>query len=250
MSSWYINPSCSENIQKAFNNIQAVLSLKEGTLISSSSISRVIRYSFDNKNYYIKHYFSRGKGLRKFFGRSKWKAEYENLIFCRQLNINVPTLIAYGNKNNMGRNFHGIIITEEVPTAIDLKKMALHHPEIFRKKRWRRGIIKIIADYVSLLHRHHFMHYDLQWRNILVTPSITTPTVYLFDIPSGRVCKYFFSRMIKRDFFNLYKSAVIFLSRTDQLRFYLLYHSISRLTQKDKSIIKLLIAYYRKKEII
>jgi len=250
MSHWYINPHCSENIQKIFQNIAEVLSLKEGTLVSSSSVSRVIRYSYDNKNYYIKHYFSRGKGLRKFFGRSKWKAECDNLIFCHALNIPVPTLIAYGSKNHFFRNFHGIIITEEVPDAIDLKKIAMHHPHIFEKKIWRREIIKIIATYVSLLHQHHFMHYDLQWRNILVTTSIREPKVYLFDMPSGRICKYFFSRMLKRDFFNLYKSAVIFLSRTDQLRFYLMYYSIERLTKKDKYIIKSLIAYYRRKEAI
>ncbi|HEX2548845.1 MAG TPA: lipopolysaccharide kinase InaA family protein, partial [Gammaproteobacteria bacterium] len=133
--------------------------------------------------------------------------------------------------------------------AIDLKKIALHHPEIFQNKRWRRKIIEIIANYVALLHKNHFMHYDLQWRNILVTKTLIQPQVYLFDMPSGRICKYFFSRMIKRDFFNLYKSAVFFLSRTDQLRFYLLYHSIQRLSAADKIKIKTLIAYYQRKEL-
>ena len=70
--------------------------------------------------------------------------------------------------------------------------MTLEYPEVFRIKLWRRQVMRILATYVALLHTKKFLHYDLQWRNILVTKSPINPSVYLFDIPCGRVRKYFF----------------------------------------------------------
>jgi tRNA A-37 threonylcarbamoyl transferase component Bud32 len=144
--------------------------------------------------------------------------------------------------------FDGIIITEEVKNATDLKNMAIQFSSIFQHKLWRIEVIKTIAHYVATLHKEKFLHYDLQWRNILVTKSPSAPEVFFFDIPSGRIRQYFFSLVSKRDFYNLYKSAVLFLSRTDQLRFYLWYQSASRLTKQHKKHIKKMIAYYHHKE--
>lgn len=251
MTSWYINKNYPIEIQNAFSDIDKVLSIKNGEVISTSSISRVIKYTINNKNFYIKHYFSKGKKFRKYFGRPRWKAEWENLAFCKQLNISVPNVIAYGVKK-LWYHFkasEGVLITEEVPDAIDLKTIAHKHAYLFKHHTWRKQVISIVANYIKTMHQVSFIHYDLQWRNILVSTCPDAPNVYLFDIPSGRKRSFSFKHGVIRDFYNLYKNAWKFLSRTDCLRFYLLYKNQSSLNDQDKSHIKKIVEYFVRKEL-
>lgn len=251
MTSWYINKNYPTEIQNAFSDIEKVLSIKEGEIVSASSISQVIKYTVKNKNFYIKHYFSRGKKLRKYFGRPRWRAEWENLVFCKQLNICVPNIIAYGVKKRWfnTKASAGVIITEEVANALDLKTIATEHGHLLKQPTWRRQLITIIASYIKSMHQVNFIHYDLQWRNILVTTHSNTPQVYLFDIPSGRKRRFSFKHGVIRDFYNLYKNAWKFLSRTDCLRFYLLYKGKTALNNEDKAHIKEILDYFARKEL-
>ena len=98
------------------------------------------------------------------------------------------------------------------------------------------------------MHKEKFIHYDLQWRNILVTRSLNAPQIYLFYIPSGRKRRFSFKHGVIRDFYNLYKSAYQFLSRTDCLRFYLLYKNKIALNNQDKKHIKEILSYFARKE--
>lgn len=250
MARWYINPSYSEDIQNVFANSDKVLSIKEGQLISASSISRVIKFTTHGINFYIKHYFTKGKRLRKFFGRPRFKAEWENLAFCKKLNILVPNVVAYGVKKNPFslKAREGFIITEEVPNATDLVNLVNEYPHLLKNLAWRRRVMIIIAGYVRSMHAVNFIHYDLQWRNILVTRSFDCPQVYLFDIPSGRKRRYSFKNGVIRDFYNLYKTAHKFLSRTECLRFYLLYKNKTALNHEDKVHIKQILTYFARKE--
>lgn len=251
MSSWFINKDYPVEIQQAFANVDKVLDIKEGMLISSSSISQVIKYSINKRQFYIKHYFSKGKKLKKYFGRSRCRSEWKNLIFCKKLHIKTPNIVAYGEKKKwFGLKMHyGIIITEEVPNADNAKSIAFNSPDLLKQVSWRRKAISIMSNYLKSMHAKKFIHYDLQWRNILITKSIKNPEVYLFDIPSGKIWNFSLEHGIKRDFYNLYKNAYRFLSRTDQLRFYLNYKNSSSLTKQDKQHIKKILTYYYRKEM-
>ena len=52
-------------------------------------MSRLVRIEADQSAYYVKCYASRGRGLRRFMGRSRIRAEWENLQWFRA--IGVPT---------------------------------------------------------------------------------------------------------------------------------------------------------------
>lgn len=250
MPSWFINKECSPDIQDAFSHFDKIIDLKNSEVVSSSSISQVSKLLINNKIFYIKQYHARGKKLRKWYGRSRCRAEWLNLIFCRDLGIKVPKLVAYGERKAslLSNSYHGIIITEEVKNATDLKSIAINNVDLIKKRNWRRQVITILAEYVRKLHQNYFIHYDLQWRNILVTNS-NDPNVFLFDIPCGRIRMFSYNHGIKRDFYNLYKSAKQYINRTDILRFYLYYKNSIKLTPSDKQFIKKIILYYNKKEI-
>lgn len=248
MKNWYVNPEYPLDIQAAFSDISQVASLT-GEIISQSSFSKVIKSTICNRCFYIKHYFARGKGLRKFLGRSRARAEWENLNLLRSLAIPVPMLVAYGECKNLfgDKHYHGVMVTEAIPHAYDLRMIAQDHPAYFQNKAWRKKIIQIIARYMAILHHHQFIHYDLLWRNILVTRDIDDPKVYFIDIPSGRVQHLLFNQRIKRDFYTLHKMAKQYLSRTDQLRFYLTYRNSIHLSDQDKFFIRKLFIYIKRK---
>jgi len=249
MKNWYVNHDYLPDVKKDFSNFEKVLTLKSGEIISQSSIGYVIKYITQDHTFYIKVFLSRGKKWRKIFGRSRYHAEKDNLIFCKNLGINTPDIVAFGHQTKWwGLRFKmGILVTAEVKKAVNFKEIALHHPDFFRQSQWRLATLKQIATYVALLHQRNFLHYDLQWRNILVTLQ-PTPQVYFFDMPSGRLYNFFLKYHLKRDFFNLYKSAILFLSKTDQLRFYLYYKNQKSLSQEDKHLIKKWVSYYLHKE--
>lgn len=251
MNTWYINKDYPLETQRAFANLDTVLAIKEGIFVSTSSISKVVRYSFNNRNFYIKYYFSPGKSLRRFFGRSRIRCEWENISFCKELNIKVPNVVAYGEQLNKFGIIPsmGVIVTEEIPNAISLRMIAHKHRELFNQHKWRKQVIQIVADYLRRLHNKKFIHYDLQWRNILVTTNVNNPEVYFFDIPCGRVRKFLFNNSTKRDFYCLYKNAVRFLSKTESLGFYMLYNNITHLSSSHKEDIRKIMRYFKRKKL-
>jgi tRNA A-37 threonylcarbamoyl transferase component Bud32 len=227
-------------IIKWIQTLDIKLLRKTAEIVSQSSLSIVFKVKFDKRVFYIKFYFKQGK---------RWQRECQNLNFCANLNIPTPVLVYFKKTSRFFNLFfkQGIIVTEEIPNAIDLKKIAIENHSMFQLKSWRHIILKKIASYVAILHKHSFLHYDLQWRNILVSIE-PRPQVYFFDMPSGKLRRFFFNFYKRRDFYNLYKSAVQFLSRSDQLRFYFYYTKTTHLTPQDKINLKRWIQYYRKKE--
>lgn len=250
MSTWFINTNYPLEIQNAFANMDKVLALK-GEEISLSSISRVIKCTVHDKVFYIKHYFSNGKKLKKYFGRTRWQTEWKNILFCKNLQINVPNLIAYGEIKPWYsfKASQGVIVTEEISNATNLRTIVTRQSITMQNTPLRRKVISIVADYLRTMHDAKFINYDLQWRNILLTANIDTPKVYLFDMPSGGIRRFSFKRGVIRDFFNLYKNAHWSLSRTDQLRFYLQYRNATSLSRDDKVHIKQILTYFWTKKI-
>jgi len=234
-----------EGEKALFSTLQNTLQLK-GTRLSKDPISFVERVSHQDATYYIKVYTRNGKGLRRYLGRGRLQGEWENLLYFSQLDIPIPRIVAYGQIKRHGRFKIGALITEEVSHSDDLQSLAKKNPQKFRDRSWVKAILRQTADYTSRLHRHGFIHWDLKWRNILVsTEDATQPKVFFFDCPLGKTRRgWLRSRGIVKDLACLDKVAKKALSRTQRLRFFKYYEKIDRLTPSHKRNILQIINFF------
>jgi len=141
------------------------------------------------------------------------------------------------------------LITEEVPCSTDLYEIVKHNPEKFKNKSWRCRVLDLLAEYLSKLHKKHFVHSDLNWRNILISEKRKEPEVYFFDMPlARRRFDFSFKHFVLKDLAMLDRVAREVLSRTDRMRFYLKYCARRTLTAQDKTHIAKIQAYIDKKQ--
>ena len=137
----------------------------------------------------------------------------------------VPTLdaVAWGTIRDYGILRATCIVTRAIPDSEDLEQFAQNHwcsmtpPE---RSCAIREISSEIIKYLQLAHRRHFFHYDLKWRNILVTKD--EQGVYRctwIDSPKGRYLWLRHGRGQMVDLSALARLALSYLSRTQRLRF-------------------------------
>ncbi len=248
---WTLTKTYSPAVLDAFSSLEKVFSLAEGEIVSQDSICSVTKIKIDNRWFYIKRYKEAGKGLRKYIGRSRCRAEWENLEICQQLKINTPKVVAYGEESwlfNFNEPRRAVLITEAVENAVDLEKMMDDHPEFFAHPAWRKKVSNILADYIGRLHKYDFIHRDFKARNILISKDVDNPKVYFFDMPAGdQVSSLKLTHGLKKDLFLLDRSIGKKISRSEKLRFYLVYKVIPRLTKAEKRFIRGIYRFYKRK---
>lgn len=245
MTSWCLNPDYQDSeAEREFCSIGAVFAL-EGDIVSSDTLSCVLRVSIDGKRYYVKRYFSNGKnivrrwfGLRGLIGPQRIQTEWRNLLFFRRLGIPVATVVCYGLDRRFGYFIRGALVTEEVPDTMDLATMARTQDRRLRDRSWVAEVMHQVAHAARRLHDVGFAHNDLKWRNLLVNGG-EKPTVHLIDCPSGsHWWEPFLQYRILKDLASLDIDAKRHLSRTQRLKFYLDYTGHSRLDARDKKRIR------------
>ncbi|MEA3464783.1 MAG: lipopolysaccharide kinase InaA family protein [Thermodesulfobacteriota bacterium] len=230
--------------QSAFGSIDHAIE-HTGETISRDPISCVKQINVNNKTYYVKIYHRNGKGLRHYFGRGRIRGEWENLLYFAQMGIPTPRLIAYGQRCRLGQFRLGALITEEVPSH-DLATLARENSPLFHDRHWLNPILSQCAYYTKRLHDQGFVHWDLKWRNILISTQ-EPPQVYFFDCPLGRKrYGWLQQRGIIKDLACLDKVARKTLTRSQRLRFYKLYRCVSRINAKDKKKIAQVIKFFAK----
>jgi len=246
---YWFNPNY-QNTPLATNFVDLASALKQpGKLVTRSPLSEVSQVTVPPYVVYVKKYCSAGKSLRRYFGRSRNRFEWENLKFFRQLKIAVPNIIAYGEKRKFGFYKTGIIVTEAVKNSIDLAELIQVQPELIHNGIWLKKVMRKIAVYTKQLHNNGFIHNDLKWRNILVNKDITNAQAYFIDCPSGRK-RYGWMRKrgIVKDLACLDKIAKRVLSRSQRLRFYYYYAEKRKLSSKDKQFILKIINFFSGRE--
>ena len=248
MSKWVLNPAFAQDkAGQLFADLHSVFAL-QGEQITSDDISEVHRLYIEGRCYYIKRYIQAGKNLRRFIGRPRIRAEWENLLKFKHWGIPTVPVVAYGMERN-GLGFgRGALITLGIESTDDLAQLAKHNDPRLRDRDWLHSILGQIATATRIMHNHGFAHNDLKWRNILVDRT-PTPQVYFIDCPAGSkwpgpLLKY---RIVK-DLACLDKVAKYHLRRTDRLRFYLFYAQSERLTQTDKKRIRTVLAFFEGRE--
>ncbi len=249
MTFWKLNTSYSKGeVARFFADLDSVFALR-GEPITKSPLSEVLRVTVNDVNFYVKRYTGAGKNiLRRWVGRPRVQAEWENLQAFHARGIPTARLAAFGLERRFGAFIRGALITEEIPRAESLAQLAGNTDARLRNRHWLTATLHQLALMTRQLHQRGFAHNDLKWRNILVNDD-DPPKVFLIDCPCGAHWRGpLLRRRIIKDLACLDKGARHQLTRTQRLRFYLDYAGHKRLTAGDKKRIALILRYFKGRE--
>lgn len=245
MSVWKQALDLDPAAAQAFASLETVFAL-EGERVSRDPLSDVIRVELAGMRYYVKRYRSAGKGLRRYLGRPRVKAEWQNLKCFAKWGIPTASLAAWGLERSGGAFLRGALITRELPGTQDLARLAKDNDPRLTDPHWVDRVSRQLAQATRVMHDHHFVHNDLKWRNLLVDDE---GRLFFIDCPVGGFWWGLYLRWrIVKDLACLDKVAKYKLSRTQRLRFYLQYRRRKRLNASDKVRIRQILKYFEGRE--
>lgn len=244
MSAWK-HEGASEKLLSAFGTLEAVFQL-EGERLTSDPLSEVIRVEIEGVRYYVKRYWEAGKGLRRYLGRPRVKAEWQNLKLFAKWGIPTALIVAHGLERRAGAFVRGALVTREIVNTCNMAEMVERDDSRLKDSQWVAHISRQLAASTRMLHDHHFTHNDLKWRNLLVNDKAE---LFFIDCPTGGfwwgpLLRY---RIIK-DLACLDKVAKYHLTRTQRLRFFLQYRGRSQLSVADKRRVRQVLAFFEGRE--
>ena len=244
MADWILDQQY-QALSADFASLDAVFAL-QGERLTKDPLSEVIRIERGGGRYYVKRYWGAGKGLRRFIGRPRVKAEWQNLKSFAKWGVPTASIVAYGLERKLGSFVRGALITRELDQTEDLALLAKRDDPRLRDKDWVDGVSRQLARATRTLHEHHFTHNDLKWRNLLVNERAE---LFFIDCPTGSfwwgpLLRY---RIVK-DLACLDKVAKYKLSRSQRLRFYLQYCGRERLNTSDKKHIRQIVRFFEGRE--
>lgn len=176
-----------------------------------------------------------------FLGRSKVRREFENLARLRELGMDAPAPVAYGEERRCRWLMRSFLISECVaePTPLDLFiRDYLPALPVEERRRTRRELIDRLADYTRRLHSHSFVHHDYFWRNIILTGK-NLAHFFLIDAHKGGPWRSWAEQASRaKDLATLDAPAPHFFRRTERLRFFLRYVGQDSLTTEDKKLVR------------
>ncbi|WP_296233857.1 lipopolysaccharide kinase InaA family protein [uncultured Pseudomonas sp.] len=245
MSEWRVTALATPQAALAFASLESVFAL-QGEAITHDPLSDVIRIELDGLGYYVKRYHGAGKGIRRFIGRPRVKAEWQNLKYFAAWGVPTAPIAAYGLERKAGAFARGALITQEIIGTVDMSRLAASGDARLRDRGWVDDVSRQLARATRTLHDHHFTHNDLKWRNLLVDEE---RRLFFIDCPTGAFWWGPFLRYrIIKDLACLDKVAKYHLSRTQRLRFYLQYRRRDRLSDSDKRRIVQIVRYFEGRE--
>ena len=244
MAGWTLNLSFAP-LAADFGSLEAVFAL-QGERITKDPLSEVIRIERDGVRYYVKRYWGAGKGLRRYLGRPRVKAEWQNLKHFGKWGIPTAQIVAYGLERKLGAFVRGALITRDLQGTEDLAALAKRGDPRLADRHWVAGISQQLAKITRTLQDHRFTHNDLKWRNLLIDDQAK---LFLIDCPNGDFWRGFWLKYrITKDLACLDKVAKYHLSATQRLRFYLQYRQRTRLNAADKKRIRHVVRFFEGRE--
>ena len=244
MPGWKLDPAYSE-LAEDFGNLDAVFAL-QGERMTWDPLSELIRVKRNGVNYYVKRYVGAGKGLRRYLGKPRVKAEWQNRKRCAQWGIPPADVVALGLERRGATYDRGAMITRELPNTEDLSALADRNDPKLADRAWVDGVSRQLAGYTRTMHDNRFTHNDLKWRNLLIDDQAR---LFLIDCPNGDFWRGFWLKYrITKDLACLDKVAKYHLSATQRLRFYLQYSQRPRLNAADKKRIRHVLRFFEGRE--
>ena len=244
MAGWKLEPAYSD-LAEDFGSLEAVFAL-QGERLTRDLLSEVIRVNRNGVNYYVKRYVGAGKGLRRYLGKPRVKAEWQNLKRFAKWGIPTAEVVAWGLERRGAAYDRGAMITRELPNTEDLSALADRRDPKLVDRAWVDAISRQLAGYTRTMHDNRFTHNDLKWRNLLVDDQAR---LFLIDCPNGDFWHGFWLKYrITKDLACLDKVAKYHLSATQRLRFYLQYRQRDRLNAADKKRIRHVVRFFEGRE--
>jgi tRNA A-37 threonylcarbamoyl transferase component Bud32 len=248
LSLWTLNPEyATGDSARCFASLDTVFSL-EGELIASDPLSTVHKVWVGDRYYYVKRYTRAGKHLRRFIGRPRIQAEWENLFHFQAWGIPTAIIVGFGMEYRAGLFHRGALITQELSGTADMASIAKGGDPRFANRLWVDHVSRQIAHATRMMHDQSFTHTDLKWRNILVDRK-PFPDVFMIDCPGG---SFWYGPLlgyrIVKDLACLDKLGKRVLTRTQRLRFYHQYSCRERLSREDKKRIRAVLNFFKGRE--
>ncbi|MDE3737584.1 hypothetical protein M2318_004929 [Metapseudomonas resinovorans] len=245
MSQWKLAEGLETEVAELFGDLDKVFAV-EGDWITGDPLSEVLRVEHRGVRYYVKRYWAAGKGLRRWFGRPRVKAEWQNLKRFTKWGIPTAPVVGWGQERRAGAFHRGALITRELEGTVDMAEMAKQGDPRLSDPRWVDRVSRQLAKATRSLHQHGFAHNDLKWRNLLVDEA---GELFLIDCPTGTFWWGPFLRYrVIKDLACLDKVAKYHLSRSQRLRFYLQYRDQSRLRSRDKRQVRKILKFFEGRE--
>lgn len=242
---WVVTDSAKAlGLEKIFTSMDSCLAL-QGRQISKGPSNTVTLHEVNGQAFYMKHFVPGKRWARKYFVRSRVRAEWEHLFLFQKYGIETPKILAYGEEYSAGKFCRGVLVTAALHGAKDMESLAKSNSDIIFDRESFRVIAKKIAFYTKIMHEKNFTHNDLDWRNILATNKLD---VYFFDCPGGRhwVWPFLEYRIIK-DLSHLDKIARDCLPIRWRLWFYKQYTGRKKINRADRERLLKILRYYDKR---
>ena len=248
MKRWTLNPEYATGESgRLFADLDTVFEL-EGEKITQDPLSTVHRIWVADRYYYVKRYTGAGKNLRRYLGRPRIQAEWENLLHFHAWGIPSAIVVGFGQERAGGAFLRGALITEALPQTTDLAQLAKQHDPRLANRRWVTHVARQVALATRMVHDQGFTHNDLKWRNLLVDDQALA-NVYLIDCPGG---SFWWGPMLRyriiKDLACLDKLAKHHLSRSRRLAFYKMYLGKARLDTADRKQLRAILAFFEGRE--
>ncbi|MGE1082197.1 lipopolysaccharide kinase InaA family protein [Pseudomonas shirazensis] len=244
MAGWTLLPEY-QHLAADFGSLEAVFAI-DGERLTRDPLSEVVRIQRDGVYYYVKRYTGAGKHLRRYLGRPRIKAEWQNLKQFAKWGIPTAEVIGWGLERNGLAFGRGAMITRELPRTEDLSELAKRDDPRLADRAWVDHVSRQLARHTRVMHDNHFTHNDLKWRNLLVDDQ---GTLFFIDCPTGDFWRGFMLRhRVIKDLACLDKVAKYHLSATQRLRFYLQYRGHQRLNASDKQRVREVVRFFEGRE--
>ncbi len=218
-----------------------------GQEVGRSSTTRTTRVSIgcagESAIFFVKTYRYAGNQWRHRFRRDKASLEAANYALLDEIGVGTAPVVAHGSRRTGLRLVDAVIVTRGLPDVVSLDRLfELRWPDarVHGGNALRREILDRVNYEVRRMHEAGFFHIDLQWRNILIGGlSENGIGVYLLDAPRGGLRRSPWTREHGRlrDLSCLYKEARRRLSRTEQLRWLLIYLGVQHTTPAARAMV-------------
>ena len=183
---WSAHPDSTIVAREIAEKFDRIRSLPGCEVIKESFVRTVYRVPLggDRPDLFIKHYRSRGlrDALKYLFVKNKARKEWEVAGRLSDAGINVPKMVAFGERRRGPLLKDACLVMEAIPDTRFIQ--AYFSPSNSRASRERRdSALAAIAELVAALHKRKIFHPDLHSGNFLfTTDSDGSPVLHLVDL--------------------------------------------------------------------
>ncbi|NQZ58958.1 MAG: hypothetical protein HRT88_16015 [Lentisphaeraceae bacterium] len=217
------------------------LELTPGTAVSTSHRVNAYRVPLkDGRCVYFKTYSFHGQLTDYLMRQSKCATEVNSYQIIKKIGIPTIETVAFGEHRILGMLRSCCVVTIGVENTTQLEDFAFdtwyHMPQDEKTKAFD-DIFNETALFTRKAHKANFFHYDLKWRNILVSKNEEGHyhTTWI-DCPRGKKMTLRAKRGQMVDLSCLTRLALSYLTRSQRMRFLKVYLGDEATSAKIKEL--------------